>query len=170
MSARTGQAEYMSEVPDADINTEPAVEGRPLDIPAATSTAVDNSYVWDEILISLIIMAGTVAVYYIVRYFINRAAESLAIERDQLKGIYSITKLILLVIAITIIIFQFSSLSGVAAGAISIVAGTIICFSSRNTISNALPEYCSLHQSPSRLVTGYAHLMMNGISATSLKS
>lgn len=136
------------EVPDADIGAEPAIEDRPLDISANPAI---NGNVWNEILISLIIVAGTVVVYYVVRYFINRAADSLAIEKGQLKGIYSITKLILLVIAITMIIFQFSSLSGVAAGAISVAAGTIIGFSSRNTISNAIAGILLLASKPFKI-------------------
>jgi small-conductance mechanosensitive channel len=110
-----------------------------------------DGYIWDEIIISLIIVAGTIAVYYILRYFINRAADSLALEKGQLKGIYSITKLVLLVIAITMIIFQFSSLSGVAAGAISVAAGTIIGFSSRNTISNAIAGILLLASKPFKI-------------------
>ena len=54
-------------------------------------------------------------------------------------------------ITITIILFQFSSLSGVAAGAISVTAGTIIGFSSRNTISNAIAGILLLSSRPFKL-------------------
>lgn len=106
---------------------------------------------WDEILVSLIVVIGSVAVYFIIRYFLNRAADSLQLERGQLKGIYSITKLIVIVIGITVIIFQFSSVSGVAAGAISVAAGTIIGFSSRNTISNAIAGILLLSARPFKI-------------------
>jgi small-conductance mechanosensitive channel len=69
----------------------------------------------------------------------------------KLKGIFSITKLILIVIAITVVIFQFSSVSGVAAGAISVAAGTIIGFSSRNTISNAIAGILLLSSRPFKI-------------------
>jgi hypothetical protein len=57
------------------------------------------------------------AAYFIICYFLNRAADSLQLEKGQLKGVLSITKLVLIVIAI-IITFQFSNVSGAAAGAI----------------------------------------------------
>jgi small-conductance mechanosensitive channel len=58
---------------------------------------------------------------------------------------------VIIVITITIILFQFSSLSGVAAGAISVTAGTIIGFSSRNTISNAIAGILLLSSRPFKL-------------------
>jgi small-conductance mechanosensitive channel len=82
---------------------------------------------------------------------IKKAADSLGLDKRQLKGINSITKLIIIVITITIILFQFSSLSGVAAGAISVTAGTIIGFSSRNTISNAIAGILLLSSRPFKL-------------------
>ncbi|MDQ3902129.1 MAG: mechanosensitive ion channel family protein, partial [Thermoproteota archaeon] len=94
---------------------------------------------------------GSIAIYFIIRYFLNRAADSLQLERGQLKGILSITKLALIVIAITAIIFQFSSVSGAAAGAISVAAGTIIGFSSRNTISNAIAGILLLSSKPFKI-------------------
>ena len=75
-----------------------------------------------------------------IKHLIKRAAESLGLDKRQFKGINSITKLVIIVIIITIILFQFSSISGVAAGAISVAARTIIGFSSRNTISNAIAD------------------------------
>jgi small-conductance mechanosensitive channel len=59
--------------------------------------------------------------------------------------------MVLIVITIIIIIFQFSSVSGVAAGAISVAAGTIIGFSSRNTISNAIAGILLLSSRPFKL-------------------
>jgi small-conductance mechanosensitive channel len=69
----------------------------------------------------------------------------------ELKGINSIAKMVLIVINIIIIIFQFSSVSGVAAGAISVAAGTIIGFSSRNTISNAIAGILLLSSRPFKI-------------------
>jgi small-conductance mechanosensitive channel len=89
--------------------------------------------------------------YFIIRYFLAKAAHSLNLDKGQLKGINSITKLILIVVAITIIIFHFSSLSGIAASAISVAAGTIIGFSSRNTISNAIAGILLLSARPFKI-------------------
>jgi small-conductance mechanosensitive channel len=59
--------------------------------------------------------------------------------------------MILIIVNIIIIIFQFSSVSGVAAGAISVAAGTIIGFSSRNTISNAIAGILLLSSRPFKI-------------------
>src|SRR3712207_8737641 len=45
--------------------------------------------------LSLIVIVGSVVVYFIIRYFLRRAADSLQLGKGELKGIYSITKLIL---------------------------------------------------------------------------
>jgi small-conductance mechanosensitive channel len=70
------------------------------------------------------------------------------LDKGELKGIRSISKMIIIVIAITIIIFQFSNVSGVVASAVSVAAGTIIGFSSRNTISNAIAGILLLSSRP----------------------
>lgn len=106
---------------------------------------------WNEILVAIIVVIGAVVAYFVIRYFLNRTAASLQFEKGQLKGILSITKLVLIVITITVIIFQFSTLSGVAAGAISVAAGTIIGFSSRNTISNAIAGILLLSSRPFKI-------------------
>ncbi|MGC1135400.1 MAG: hypothetical protein WA941_21410 [Nitrososphaeraceae archaeon] len=67
----------------------------------------------------------------------SRAATSLNLDKKQLKGVGSVIKLMMIVITI-IMLFQFSSISGAAAGAISVAVGTVIGFSSRNTISSAI--------------------------------
>ncbi|HEX6281666.1 MAG TPA: mechanosensitive ion channel domain-containing protein, partial [Nitrososphaera sp.] len=92
-----------------------------------------------------------IATYFIMRYFLNRTADSLQLEKSQLKGILTITKLVIIVIAITVIIFQFSTLSGGAAAAISVAAGTIIGFSSRNTISNVIAGILLLSSRPFKI-------------------
>lgn len=125
-----------------------AVEDKPLPIPQSLP---ETGAFWNEILVAIIVVVGTIVTYFVIRYFLNRAADSLQFEKGQLKGILSITKLVLIVIAITIIIFQFSSMSGVAAGAISVAAGTIIGFSSRNTISNAIAGILLLSSRPFKI-------------------
>ena len=106
---------------------------------------------WDSIILSLIVIAGSIVVYFIIRYFLRRAADSLQLEKGELKGINSIVKLILIVITIAVLLFQFSSMSGVAASAISISAGTIIGFSSRNTIGNAIAGILLLSSRPFKI-------------------
>jgi hypothetical protein len=75
--------------------------------PETISAGISNY--WDSIILTIIVIAGTFAVYYIIKYLIRKSADSLNLDKGQLKGIYSITKLVLVVIAITIIIFHFSS-------------------------------------------------------------
>ena len=125
-----------------------AVEDRPIPIPGNLTEA---GAFWNEILVAIIVVIGAVVTYFVIRYFLNRTAASLQFEKGQLKGILSITKLVLIVITITVIIFQFSTLSGVAAGAISVAAGTIIGFSSRNTISNAIAGILLLSSRPFKI-------------------
>jgi small-conductance mechanosensitive channel len=97
------------------------------------------------------VISIAVATYFIIRFFTNRYADSLNLDRRQLTGVNSITKMSLIVITIIILIFHFSSLSGVAAGAISVAAGTIIGFSSRNAISNAIAGILLLSARPFKL-------------------
>jgi small-conductance mechanosensitive channel len=106
---------------------------------------------WNDIIILVIGIIVAISLYFLIKHLIKRAADSLGLDKRQLKGINSITKLIIIVITIIIILFQFSSLSGVAAGAISVTAGTIIGFSSRNTISNAIAGILLLSSRPFKL-------------------
>src|SRR5918996_807839 len=133
---------------DASSTQGAAVEDKPLPIPQSLS---ETGVFWDEILVAIIVVIGATAAYFIIRYFLNRAADSLELEKGQLKGVLSITKLALIVTAIIVIIFQFSSVSGAAAGAISVAAGTIIGFSSRNTISNAIAGILLLSSRPFKI-------------------
>ena len=103
---------------------------------------------WDSIVVSIISIAASITAYFIIKYLLKRTADSLNLDKRELKGINSIAKMVLIVITIVIIIFQFSSVSGVAAGAISVAAGTIIGFSSRNTISNAIAGILLLSSRP----------------------
>ena len=121
----------------------------------SSSQTIDALTGWggyvDSIVFSIIAISVAVAAYFIIRFFINKSADSLNLDRRQLSGINSITKMALIVITVIIIIFHFSSLSGVAAGAISVAAGTIIGFSSRNTISNAIAGILLLSARPFKL-------------------
>jgi small-conductance mechanosensitive channel len=124
-------------------------------ISSPSSSSVDTttgfgSYV-DSIIFSIIVVSVAVATYFIIRFFINRYADSLNLDRRQLAGVNSITKMAIIVITIIILIFHFSSISGVAAGEISVAAGTIIGFSSRNTISNAIAGILLLSARPFKL-------------------
>ena len=56
--------------------------------------------------------------------------------------------MIIIVVTIIIIIFQFSNVSGFVASAVSVAIGTIIGFSSRNTISNAIAGILLLSSRP----------------------
>lgn len=109
------------------------------------------SQYWDSLIISAIIIIGAIIVFFVIRYFLGRAARALNLDKSQLKGINSIVKLVLIVATIAAIIFQFSTMSGIAASAISVAAGTVIGFSSRNTISNAIAGILLLSSRPFKI-------------------
>jgi hypothetical protein len=73
-----------------------------------TVTGWGGSYV-DSIIFSIIVISAAVAAYFVIRFFINKSADSLNLDRMQLSGINSITKMALIVITVIIIIFHFSS-------------------------------------------------------------
>jgi small-conductance mechanosensitive channel len=145
-----GQSEGSAGIADTSSPTQEEGTGdRALPIPDSLSET--GGVPWDGILVSVIVIVVSIVTYFLIRYFLNKAADSLQLDRGQLKGIFSITKLTLIVIAIIVIIFQFSSISGTAAGAISVAAGTIIGFSSRNTISNAIAGILLLSSRPFKI-------------------
>jgi len=92
-----------------------------------------------------------IAAYFIIKYLVQKSADSLQLDRRQLNGVNSMTKMSIVIISVIVIIFHFSSLSGAVAGAISVAAGTIIGFSSRNTISNAIAGILLLSARPFKL-------------------
>jgi small-conductance mechanosensitive channel len=144
-----GQSEGGGGVADTSSSTqEGGIGDTPFPLPDSLS---QTRVLWDGILVSVIVIFASIVIYFLIRYFLNKAVDSLQLDRGQLKGILSITKLILIFIAIVVIIFQFSSLSGVAAGAISVAAGTIIGFSSRNTMSNAIAGILLLSSRPFKI-------------------
>ncbi|HJS64657.1 MAG TPA: mechanosensitive ion channel family protein, partial [Nitrososphaeraceae archaeon] len=127
-------------------------EERPIKLNMTSSSPeIESQNFWNNIIILVVGIGVAVSLYFLIKHLIKRAADSLGLDKRQLKGINSITKLVIIVITITIILFQFSSLSGVATGAISVTAGTIIGFSSRNTISNAIAGILLLSSRPFKL-------------------
>lgn len=117
----------------------------------SSNPIVDISSYWDSIIFSIIVVSVAVAAYFIIKYLVQKSADSLNLDRRQLKGINSMIKMIITVLSVIVILFHFSSLSGAAAGAISVAAGTIIGFSSRNTISNAIAGILLLSARPFKL-------------------
>ncbi|MGZ5510581.1 MAG: mechanosensitive ion channel family protein [Nitrososphaeraceae archaeon] len=138
---------------DATTTDDNQNEDKPIEFDTTTTSSSESEShnFWNNIIILIVGIVIAVSLYFLIKHSIKRAADSLGLDKRQLKGINSITKLIIIVITITIIIFQFSSLSGVAAGAISVTAGTIIGFSSRNTISNAIAGILLLSSRPFKL-------------------
>ena len=127
-------------------------EERPIKLNMTSSSPeIESQNFWNNIIILVVGIGVAVSLYFLIKHLIKRAADSLGLDKRQLKGINSITKLVIIVITITIILFQFSSLSGGATGAISVTAGTIIGFSSRNTISNAIAGILLLSSRPFKL-------------------
>jgi small-conductance mechanosensitive channel len=116
----------------------------------AETIADIDSYL-DSIIFSIIVIVVSIAAYFIIKNLVQKLADSLNLDRRQLKGINSITKMAIIVTSVIVIIFHFSSLSGVAAGAISVAASTIIGFSSRNTISNSIAEILLFSARPFKL-------------------
>ncbi len=116
-----------------------------------TSSSFVFSWWFDGLLVSIVVIIAVIIVYFTLNYFLNRAADLLKLNKGQLKGVRSIIKMILIVIAIIIVLFQFSSINGAAAGAISVVVGTVIGFSSRNTISNAIAGIILLSARPFKI-------------------
>ncbi len=148
VTSETGEDTTTTDADD-EVNQQ---EDKPIKLDATSSSLESESQnFWNDIIILVIGIGVAVSLYFLIKHLIKRAADSLGLDKRQLKGINSITKLIIIVITITIILFQFSSLSGVAAGAISVTAGTIIGFSSRNTISNAIAGILLLSSRPFKL-------------------
>ena len=125
----------------------------------------------DAIIVSIIVMVSAITLYFLAHYFLAKAAKSLDLRDKKIKGVDSIIKMTIIVAAITIILFQFSSISGTAAGAISVAVGTVIGFSSRNTISNAIAGIILLSARPFKLgdrikTTQYESLLGDVIEIT----
>ena len=130
------------------------IEDKPIVIDSASAqapTTFIHSWWFDGLLVSSITIIGSLIVYFIINYFLKRTADSLNLDKGELKGIRSIIKIIVIVIVVIIILSQFSSINGATAGAISVVVGTVIGFSSRNTISNAIAGIILLSARPFKI-------------------
>ncbi len=117
----------------------------------STGAITGISSYWDSIIFLIIVVVIAIAAYFIIKYLVQKSADSLQLDRRQLSGVNSITKMSIVLISVIVIIFHFSSISGAVAGAISVAAGTIIGFSSRNTISNAIAGILLLSARPFKL-------------------
>lgn len=109
-----------------------------------------GSYTDDLIIITIVVLTS-VAIYLVIHFTLKRVADSLNIKERRIKGIDSLVKTMIIVISAVIILFHFSTLSATVAGFISIAVGSIIGFSSRNTISNAIAGIILLSSRPFKL-------------------
>ncbi len=100
-------------------------------------TSFINVYL-TSIITSSIIATITAIVYLILRYGLRQLSSSFGLKEYHMRGIFSIVKIGLMIIATVLIIFQFSTASGIVASVISLSAGTIIGFASINTVGNAI--------------------------------
>ena len=105
----------------------------------------------DEIIASAIIVLGATIGYYVLRYFLEKSSKSLGIEKRSIHGIISVSRFIITTIAIILIIFQFSTTSGIIASTISLAGGTIIGFASINTVGNAISGILLLLSRPFKI-------------------
>ncbi|MGI9010525.1 MAG: mechanosensitive ion channel family protein [Nitrososphaeraceae archaeon] len=105
----------------------------------------------DDILVTIIVILSSISIYFIIHFILKKSADSLNIKERRIKGIDSLVKTMLIVIPAIIILFQFSTMSATVAGFISIGVGSIIGFSSRNTISNAIAGIILLSSRPFKL-------------------
>jgi len=105
----------------------------------------------DDLIIITIVVLTSVAIYLVIHFTLKRVADSLNIKERRIKGIDSLVKTMIIVISAVIILFHFSTLSATVAGFISIAVGSIIGFSSRNTISNAIAGIILLSSRPFKL-------------------
>lgn len=96
-----------------------------------------NEY-WNAIIVSMVVIAAILVIQLLVVYLLKRLAMRANMAKNQLKTISSVLNIILAVIGATIIIFQFSTSTGIIASAISLSAGTILGFASINTVGNVI--------------------------------
>ena len=102
----------------------------------------------ESIIISIICIAISLIIYYIIKFALGRLTDSWKLQKGELKGFIIVVKSIIIVASGTIIILQFSTVSGTVAAAISLAAGTIIGFASKSTISNAIAGILILSTRP----------------------
>lgn len=102
----------------------------------------------ESITISIICVAISFIIYYIIKFALGRLADSWKLQKGELKGFTIVVKLIIMISSGTIIILQFSTVSGTVAGVISLAAGTIVGFASKSTISNTIAGILILSTRP----------------------
>jgi len=106
---------------------------------------------FDQIIASAIIVVGAIITYYVLKYFLGRSSKSLGIEKHSIHGMVSVSRFIITMVTIILIIFQFSTTSGIVASAISLAGGTIIGFASMNTVGNAISGILLLLSRPFKI-------------------
>lgn len=119
--------------------------------PTSSLLSFDIGSYTDDLIVIAIMVLASISIYLIIHFTLKRVADSLNIKERRIKGIDSLVKTMIIVISAIIILFHFSTLSATAAGFISIAVGSIIGFSSRNTISNAIAGIILLSSKPFKL-------------------
>lgn len=119
--------------------------------PFANLFSFDIENYIDDLIVIIVVVLSSISIYFIIHYVLKRSADSLKIKERRIKGIDSLLKTMLIVISAIIILFQFSTISATVAGFISIGVGSVIGFSSRNTISNAIAGLILLSSRPFKL-------------------
>ncbi len=122
----------------------------PKDVEIAPFSFNFEKYI-DDLIITGIVILASISVYVLIHNVLKRSAVSLNIKEGRIKGINSLVKTMLIVMSAVIILFQFSTMSATVAGFISIGVGSVIGFSSRNTISNAIAGIILLSSRPFKL-------------------
>ena len=102
----------------------------------------------ESIIISIICLVISLIIYYFIKFAFERLADSWKLQKGELKGFIIVVKMVIMVASGTIIILQFSTVSGTVAAAISIAAGTIVGFASKSTISNTIAGILILSTRP----------------------
>jgi len=102
----------------------------------------------ESIIVSIICVVISLIIYYIIKFAFERLANSLKLQKGELKGFIIVIKMVIMIAAGTIIILQFSTVSGTVAAVISIAAGTIVGFASKSTISNTIAGILILSTRP----------------------
>ncbi|MFB5600400.1 MAG: mechanosensitive ion channel family protein [Nitrososphaeraceae archaeon] len=145
---RISNNELLSSETDSSSNTDKLNNTTPFNNDAFSFNF--ENYV-DDILVTIIVILTSISIYFLIHYILKRSADSLNIKERRTKGIDSLLKTMLIVISAIIILFQFSTISATVAGFISIGVGSVIGFSSRNTISNAIAGIILLSSRPFKL-------------------
>jgi len=136
---------------DSSSNTENFTNNNtPIDVNMDVFSFNFENYI-DDIMVVIIVSLTSISIYFLTRFILKRSADSLNIKERRIKGIDSLIKTMLVVISAIIILFQFSTMSATVAGFISIGVGSVIGFSSRNTISNAIAGVILLSSRPFKL-------------------